>query len=397
MSDKKIRVLFVMRDLRQGGAERFLFEVVKSLIPFGFACRVLTRPGARTADHYGRALSDLGVGFDELLGDPPDWTRHYPLLRGREALKRLAKQRHAAALAQRLRPVFAAADLICPIQIENYVGIQPFVPDDGRVVTFLMSHSVQYSADPYRDCDPGRRHRFVLIDPGQAEELKGGPCARADTFQFRTILDLAGAEVMPRVSDGGPFRIGVFTRLHREKPIDPFLYALKSLVASAPVSLHIFGGGDAGLWTPLVARLHLAEHVTFEGHQPDLATCLQRAGLAMGWMLAVDRFVGYASIEIAALGLPLVFWNLGRGSTRAVSDATGGAIQAFSDVVDFVQFNRSLLADRPRLDDLGHTLRRYVVEEFDAAGHIEELAAHLRHQAGEHRAAIRTGIDAGNR
>ena len=398
MSDAKVRVLFVMRHLGQGCAERFLFEVVNDLSPRGFECRILTRPGASTDDYYGRELAALGIGFEELLGDPPDWTKHYPLLRGREALRRWAKRRHDVVLAQRLPGLMATADLICPIQIENYLSIQPFAPDDGRVVTFLMSHRVQYAADPYRDCDPRRRHRFVLIDPGQARDLATGPCASAETFLYRTILRIAGeTHAVPRPSGGGVPRIGVFTRLHSEKPIDAFLYALKSLIATMPASLHVFGGGDEGLWRPLVGRLGLENHVTFEGHQADMAAALRKADLTLGWMLSVDRFIGYASLELAALGLPLVFWNLGRESTASVSEGTRGAVHAFSDIVDFVHFNKSLLTDQPRLESLGQTLRRYVRDEFAGPARIEDLAVHLRQVAAEPRCAATEGIGAERR
>lgn len=369
-SARRTRLLFVISQLIQGGAERWLYEVARGLDRARFEVEVLTSPLVRGPRHvYLEPLREAGI---PVHGDLP---LVQPLLvkAGLRSGRMEAAYRSLglAARARLGRRWFRGFDLVCPVQIENWYAVRGCVEPE-RTIIHLMSNAVQHDHDHLCLLRDGRRYRLVLFNEAQRAELNG---IDHEAFLWPLAMDLANR---PRLAlPEGSRRIGVFTRLSRQKPLEPLLYAFHTLRAEVPeAELHVFGAGDPGVFGHTIDLLHLRDAVRFRGHAPDLDATLRDERIALCWMLSVDDAVGYASIEAGSLGVPLLFWNLGTRSHDEVGQATGGAVQAFRSVAALAETTARLLADRRLLERHGRLLREHVLRRHHLAHTIEALERH---------------------
>lgn len=380
MSNRRIRLLFVIGQLVQGGSERYLFELCRALDKDKFEIEVLTRRRTRPNDYYLPRLTELGIVVHRRLPLPLDrWARTYVPRLYRVAPFRRSMRR---ALDRQLEMVFGRFfdryDLINCIQIESYNQLQHLLPASRRVLIHLMSARYQYPYDPYAECSPERHYHVVVTDPSQFDDLADSNCRNASSLRFPLVLDCrARPSVFALPPKGTPLRIGIFTRLSPEKPLEPLFFCFQSLVRDYDATLHVYGRGNPEPYRRLLDVLHIRERVFFEGHQVNLEETVRRERLSLGWLISNGPFLGYASIEVASYGMPMVFWNCLPTADEETLAQTGGAIHAFGNVVDFVNFNRELLEQPERLVQLGRDLRAYILAEYDVRHHIHVLEAHM--------------------
>ncbi len=374
MTERRIRLLFVINQFRQGGSERFLFELCKALDKDRFAISILTRTGAVETEHYYSKLLDLGIPIYRRLPNQRVVRRLRPYLRRLPGGIRLLDAPAMARARRAILPLLAQHDLTNIIQIENYYALQPILPDNEQVLIYLMSHRFQYAHDLYGDCRPGRTYRFVIVDPAQREELQDSPCGDAETHYFPLAMDFRGRpELVVPEPPGGVAQIGLFSRLSPERPIEPFFHCLQHLLRDVVAVLHVYGRGDWQTLEPLLERLGIRDKVIFEGHQPDIEAALRRDRIGLVWMISRDAFLGYGSIEVASFGIPVVFWNVHTAPAAQVLAETGEGLHAYGTVAEFVAFNAEILADRERLVALGRRMRAYMVATYDIGRHIAGL------------------------
>ncbi|MEN0064700.1 MAG: glycosyltransferase [Myxococcota bacterium] len=266
-------------------------------------------------------------------------------------------------------------DVVCPIQVENYYRVQQQVDDHPGLIVHLMGNTIQYNHDMYDLLTKGKEYRFVIFNRAQADEVAHLPCR---TFRWPLAMDLTDRPLLPRRTRAPdePARIGVFTRLSDQKPIEPFLYALHELNQRLPAELWVYGGGDPGIFERCIRTLSLQERVRFMGHTPDLVATLRDEQIDSCWLMSVDETVGYASIEIGSLGVPMVYWNWGHQRHDEVLAATGGVMHAFSSVLAFVDHAETLLRDPAHLADQGRRLRDHFLAHHDVGRRIRQLEDH---------------------
>lgn len=370
---QRIRVLFVTSQFVQGGAERWLYEVARHLDRERFEVDILTGYRVPRTQHYFELHRDAGVTIH----------RRLPELVNAAAVKlratRFARRiRDASGMVSGLavpKAFYRSYDLVCPVQVENYYRVQQQVDDHPGLVVHLMGNAIQYDHDMYHPLTPGKEYRFVLFNSAQADDIAHVPCR---TFVWPLAMNLGERPLLPRSArpPGEPARIGVFTRLSDQKPIEPFLYALHELNQRLPAELWVYGGGDPGLFERCIRTLSLHDRVRFMGHSPDLVATLRDEQIDCCWLMSVDDTVGYASIEIGSLGVPMVYWNWGHRSHDEVLRATHGAMHTFSSVLAFVDHAEALLAAPQRLADEGRKLRRYFLDHHDIGSQIQKLQDH---------------------
>jgi glycosyltransferase involved in cell wall biosynthesis len=109
-------------------------------------------------------------------------------------------------------------------------------------------------------------------------------------------------------------KIGIFTRLNRYKPLDPFFYSFQLLLDKLPnCELHIFGNGDPekeGM-TRYLKNLGITDKVFFRGHQSDIVETVLNEEIDLSWFQGYNNTkpAGYAGFDICTTGTPLVCWD----------------------------------------------------------------------------------------
>lgn len=379
----KTRVLFVISHLVQGGSERFTYEILKAIDRDRFEPALLTKRRPSPRDYYDGPIAALGIPIHRKLPIFYGRIRHRarPLFRlFRHPLELL----HRLAARLSLGRLLEEYDLICPVQIENYYLLQPLVRDNDKLIVFLMSNAFQYKVNPYRDCLPGRRYRFSVFDRRLADDFRGEACADAETIYFPLSMDLSERpDLSQRVPRDGRQRIGVFIRLSRERSFSGLFEAFRDVVSQADAELWMYGRGNPALFQEELGRLGIADRVHFKGHAVNIADTLREGELSLVWMTSFDETLGYASVEVASLGFPMLFWNLGREPAAGIAARTGGALRAYHDPHELAQATLRDLADPDGASARGSMLRRWVSDSFDIRRHIDALEERMEQIARE--------------
>ncbi len=375
MAESAVRVLFVINQFDQGGSERYLFELCSALDRHLFDVHILTRTGVDRTGFYYERLTAIGVPIHAIRPHVPDIRRFAPSI-ARWRPYRVGRNRISAWLARRrIADVLRSFDVIACIQIENFLELQDALGGCRGAVAHLMSNRFQYAYDPYDEIRPDQQRRFVTFDQSQTDEIRS--IGNAEIFQWPLSMDFSGYQLLslPPASEQ-PVKIGIVTRLSREKPLGPLFRSFKRLQETVDATLHVYGGGDPSIFAEEIRRLGIGGQVVFEGHRQNLLEMVANDGLSMCWLMSVGTLLGYASIELAASGMPMVFWNFGptdASSTERISRETGGAVHSFDSVSEFAAFSHSCLSDRVRLYDLGANLRRHVLAKHDIHRNISAL------------------------
>jgi glycosyltransferase involved in cell wall biosynthesis len=374
----KVRLLFVIGHLVQSGAERFTYEVLKAIDRDRFDVALLTKSRIRKSDFYYDKIRALGIPIH----------RRLPLWYGR-------LQRHARPLYLALRPlidfvyrlwarprlsrILDGYDVINAIQIENYYALQPVLRDNAKVVPYLMAHRFQYSFDPMDDCEAGRHYRFALFDPVMREEFAGSVCEPVEEIHFPLVIDLsATTDLSSSARIAPPYRIGVFVRLAKDRPLVGILQAFAALRArGVDAELWLYGRGDRELFAKDIEALGIREHVSFRGHTSSIERTLREDGLSMVWMTSYGPVIAYASIEVGSYAYPMIFWNQhGTMSPAEILERTNGAIESYYDPAELAQATFRALQDGT-LRERGQRLRAYILDRYDVGKHIRGLEERL--------------------
>ncbi|MHA2283476.1 MAG: hypothetical protein ACXAC5_21760 [Promethearchaeota archaeon] len=374
MMRKKIRLIFVIFQFDQGGSERYLYELCKALNKDKFEIEILTKKNIKHTDYYYFKLKRQGISIHNKLSRRRYLGKKLILLFPKTSVfQKVFNLLDKILLRIELNNFFEQYDLICFIQIENYYLLQQFFNNNSNIIIHLMSHQIQYEEQLYTECLPNRNYRFVLADRNQKRDLLGSEAESAEIHHFPLVLDMKNRNFIYRLAHAFPIKIAVFTRLSPQKPIDFFLYAFNDLLESVDATLHIYGRGNPNTYTSTLNMLNIQNKVFFEGHRVNLEKSITQDRIGIGWMLSIDSYIGYASIELASFGLPLIFRNLYESRYEDIKSQTNGIVHSFHNISDFVDFNKETINHPDRLLTLGKKLREYVYSENDVVKHIHRL------------------------
>jgi glycosyltransferase involved in cell wall biosynthesis len=371
-AEQPVRLLLVTDQFGQGGSERYLFELCAALDRARFQIEILTRTGVDRKGFYYPRIRALGVPIHAIRPHVPELRSLVPAVAARPSYRRLHHRMSSALARRRIGAFLDSFDVVSCIQIENYLNLQFAFRVDQPIVIHAMSNRFQYAYDPYDQFGEDREYRFVAWNSRQVEEMARLRCARIFewplSMNFRDYPALA-----PVVRERRPAKIGIFTRLSREKPLEPLFEAFARVRTRIDATLHVFGRGRTSMYDDALRALGVTDAVFFEGHRENMIDTVRRESLAMCWLMSLDSLLGYASLELAACAMPMVFWNYGTSDTASIRAQTGGAVNAFNSVHEFADFALASLQDAGTLAALGGRLREFVVTRHDISRNIGAL------------------------
>jgi O-antigen/teichoic acid export membrane protein/glycosyltransferase involved in cell wall biosynthesis len=384
----KTSVLLVIAHLGQGGAERFAFEVLKSLDKNRFDVAVLTKRRPWRGDYYDDKIQALGIPVHRDLPiflhyarrlAPRIW-RIPPVRWSIETLHKISAGFTIGGLLDRF-------DVIEIVQIEYYYLIQPLLKDNSKLLIHLMSAGFQYRHErPYADCRPGRKYRFTIFDPSFRDDYIDANCKDADVLEFPLAIDLSHTSDLSACARfEPPYKIGMFIRITPERPVDGILRAFAIVAKSVDAQLIWYGHGDPAQFLPLLNELGIRGRVTFPGQALSIERELREAGLAFVYTTGTGSKMGYAGVEVASYGFPMLVWDQAdtpKGQTLA---ETNGAIHAHYDPRGLAAESLDLLQRPEEFRALGRELREYIISTHDMQRNIGRLEAKLEEIAAETR------------
>ncbi len=374
---KKTRILFVLSQLVQHGSERYLFEICQALDKERFTVEVMTRAIFVKQHYYYAKLLALGIPVHRKLISRRFFI--YPIkrwYRSSALLRRVVAAAHRTLIKTWYGRFFESYDVIAVVGIETYCdGLSPVLDGNENVVIHHVNHQFQFERNYFDECE---QRKLVIVDRQQEMEVRSSRMGDASLYMLPLPMRLATRPHLPppvRVP-GEPVRIGVVSRLFRDRPNEPLLRCFRAVLEKTDAILYFYGGGDPTQYDALLDELGIREKVLFMGHQEDLEGAIQRDRLSLLWLVSMGPSISYGSIEVASLGVPMVFWNLSSQSHQAILAATDGALHSFDNEEQFAAFNATMLHDGDALRRLGTRLREYVQREFEIGNNIAALEAY---------------------
>ena len=235
----------------------------------------------------------------------------------------------------------------------------------NRVNIFIMS--ARFQGEKYRNFN--KENKYTFIGPFDTKE-------QVD-FEFEGFIDYKHVflplsfVIDPTLNkwsftDNKIKKIGIFTRLNKAKPLDPFFYTFHLLLKYLPdVELHIFGAGDykeAG-YDRYLNHLNLNDKVVFRGHQENMVETLNNENLNLVWFQGyLNRPAGYAGQDVSVTGTPMLLWDFFLGDNPNINDLSYiyphfKDIELFKDASIQVLLKEELaknISERQYLDVLEH-------------------------------------------
>ncbi len=393
MAESK-KILFVVDTLAQHGAERYLYEILKAIDRSKFECSVLcTYPLTDSNNFYAPLISDLEINIDTFeLGEL------YPNVtstRKRKLLNSITyrwmnltgknqklKERAEAELHKKLD----GTDLISILKIEVFNRFPAVFAKCPRMVIHLLSIPNQYLKNPYENL-PDRPYRFVTMIESQREHLletnfKSITDPKLDFLGFPLILDLNGRENNYVPTSENPI-IGVFSRINYDQPTIMFLFAFHLLLKRLPTAKMYFYGKAVSeeylqFYRQTAEILGISHAITFKGHVSDLKKSIEQDEISMGWMNIGNSTLGYSSIEISSMGLPVAFFNIDKHDPTKIDDR----LAVFNDMEAFADHSHQVLVDAERLTAESRKLFDFIQTNHNAEIIISQLEDYYLRSVG---------------
>ncbi|NNK27374.1 MAG: hypothetical protein HKP06_03950 [Flavobacteriaceae bacterium] len=371
------RLLFIVSDFHHGGAERQMYEIDlaidKEILDFDILCLSDLNASKSFPDYFYRRHLDNGTNI-LFLNDVLD------LRRGR-----LAKAFEKSGLSfkvqknkKRFLELIEEYSSICFMGEYVYKTLSRFIPQDhfDRIIIFIMS--ARFQGEKYRDFDKNLKYTFVsgFDDTTQIDfEFEGF----RDYKHISLPLSFKVEESYRQWNfskDKTKKKIGIFTRLNKAKPLDPFFYAYQLLLDELPdVELHIFGAGDykvAG-YDRYLNHLDIKDKVYFRGHQENIKETINKDNIDVIWFQGYKhRPAGYAGLDACLTGVPILFWDFYIGHNPEINSIES-VFPHFKNLKFFVNSTIDVLTTEELANSISSKQFDHVVENNNMRVNIKKL------------------------
>ncbi|EKT4519570.1 glycosyltransferase [Flavobacterium psychrophilum] len=347
----KVKVLFVVGSLCRAGAERFAYEIDTAL----------NKKKIQTTIFCLELENEISHNWKERYYDKKHLELGTPIVLKDKFLdkKKTFIDRLEGYLYRKLKitkPKKPNSDLVAflnSFDVIHWMGEYTYIqsiPKNIQNKSLIHIMSARFQDDTiYKSFDFSNHYNFC--SPFKKEELLYELNLFKDynhTF-IPLVLKMNNLNNQWKFNHEPIKKIGIFTRLDRYKPLDPFLYAFHLLLDKMPnCELHIYGNGDPkteGI-IGIIERLNIKEKVFFRGHQDNIVETVFKENLSLSWFQGYnnDRPAGYAGIDICTTGLPLLCWDFHPKPNNIVNTI----YPHFKNLNEFVNYTLEILNDKEK-------------------------------------------------
>lgn len=369
--NRPYRVAIICGSLAQAGTERYVYELCRALDRTRFLADVLTiAPWGVGRQFYAQPIRELGSRIRPIL--PLFYFRSFP--RPLRPPLLAAQSMYRWLVLPRL---LAKYDLLVVVHLDYLSDVDFMLPRNAALVVHLTTHLRQHRHDYYSKWPHHRRGSIICMDNVQQREATAG---LGNVIIDKTVVGLPVDTSQFTAIDSWPeprrLVVGCFIRIEPDRHPLPILRAFAALATKTDAELRFYGRGDASHLRVETERLGIASRVKFPGHVGDLRRAVVEDGVTFGWGTAEDAFFGYSGIELALLGVPTYFCNLGTGkSPERILRETDGAVHSFSSEAQLAEETLAAWQDPDRLWAEALRLRRYVQEYNDSRHVVRQMEA----------------------
>ena len=308
----KKRIVFIVAEFFKGGAERYAYEIDRVLDKTKFEITVLCLNNINQKVNdwerfYDKKHLELGtkvIFFDVFLNSQNEIINR---IKKKLKLKTKGRINHAKIVS-----------FLSGFDVLHWMGEYTFyheLPENLLRKSIVNTMSAKFqNPNLYSKFNFDKNYTFMSGFSGKELDYEYGDFSKIKHHFFPLVFKIQNEKPNWNFLDSSVKKIGIFTRLDKYKPLDPFFYAFQLLLTgNKNVELHVFGTGDPekeGM-NKILKSLDLQDKVFFRGHQEDITKTAIDENLNLSWFQGYNnnRPAGYAGFDICSVGLPLICWD----------------------------------------------------------------------------------------
>lgn len=314
---EKIKILFVVADFYQGGAQRFVYEIDKVLDRNKFQVEILCleKISILNKEWNGRYYESLHKKIGTTITYVDIFLENQDISLPLRILHKISRNK-----LKKAKPKYTSDFLLFFNQFDviHWMGEYTYIhslPLKIRSKSLICTMCAKFQDENiYSHYDFEYPYNFMSGFKQIEMEHEYSQFKKINHFYFPLVIQIFQKEKQWFYKETKIYKIGIFTRLNYYKPLDPFFYSFQLLLEKLPnCELHVFGNGDPEKEGMIgcLKRLGLQEKVFFRGHQESIFETATSEHLNLSWFQGYnnDRPAGYAGFDICSTGTPLICWD----------------------------------------------------------------------------------------
>jgi glycosyltransferase involved in cell wall biosynthesis len=350
----KHKILFVVGGLHRAGAERFAYEIDLSLNKHDFEISILC---LEDKDVISKKWQERYYEKKhEALGTKITFMDSFKYKQSSSLIVRIFhKVTFRKFKKSKKRFNSKLSSFLNQFDVIHWIGEYTFIhsiPDNIKEKSLISSMSAKFQdINLYNNYDFDFLYNFISgfrLDDGEYNDFK-----KIKHTHFPLVLNIVEKTNQWKFQGNKIKKIGIFTRLDRYKPLDPFFYAFQLLLDQIPnCELHIYGNGDPVLEGMILYldRLGITDRVFFRGHQDDIVKTVREEHIDLSWFQGYnsDRPSGYAGLDICTTGTPLICWDFHSKPCNPFNTT----YPHFKNLNNFVNYSLEILTNKEKAEAL---------------------------------------------
>lgn len=371
----KIKVLFVVADFYRAGAERFAYEIDCALDKNRFEITILCLGQKLKVDqywglrYYENKHRDLGtkiVFIDSFLKKDNLINKII-----RKINKKLLKRQYIQHKSK-INHFFLKFDLI------HWMGEYIFfhnLSEEIKRKCLIQTMSAKFqNPNIYRNFDFDYQYNFLSGFDEDEFKFEFSQFKNIKHWVIPLLLKIPFQKNPWKFEKTPIIKIGIFTRLNKYKPLDPFFYSFQLLSEKLPnCELHVYGNGDPeeeGMIRYL-KTLNIRNKVFFRGHQENIVDTVINEHINLSWFQGYnnDRPAGYAGFDICSTGTPLVCWDFFENPSKPYNEV----YPHYKSLTKFVEKSFEILTNPDSANKLSELQFNDIFQNRDIYKHIKSM------------------------
>jgi glycosyltransferase involved in cell wall biosynthesis len=371
--NSKTKILFIVSEFYQSGANRYTYEIDKSIDKDKIDLQILSWHPLNNSDVW----DDYYFSKHQALGTPIFFEKDInqltiPTLKERFEKKFL--KRPLPNERQMFHDFLENYSKIIVIGEYLYPFVARFMNEEELNKTFISIHnSIFQHKENYDRYDKTKFYRFISSFEDGMYQNELNEFEQYSHVFFPLSIKIENTVFKSDYSLTEPIKIGIFTRLSHTKPLDPFLYAFQLILEKYPTAeFHVYGSGDPekeGVMR-IVKQLDLESNVIFRGHQEDLIAAALTDNLNLIWLHGYYGVPGgFAGFDICTTKIPQVFWDFSVSSDKFCDTR----FPMFHHLSKFAAKSLEIIEDASKAKELAEVQYKYIDEEKNVQKFIHTL------------------------
>lgn len=366
----KIKILFVVSEFWNAGCQRYTYEVHKNINRNKFKISILSlrdlNSNENWEDHFYKLHSNLNneIYFYNKLKNESNLT----------FIEKIKLKITRKIITNSINDFVDKFDFISVMGEYNFNLFSKNLTIENKKKCFIHLHnSILQHPTNYINYDFNEKYRFISSFKEEEINFELKDFKNYEHFYMPLAITLPPKTLKWNIEHLQRKKIGIFTRLTKTKPIEPFIYSLQLLKNHFPnIELHIFGTGcpeELGLINH-INYLNLSKSVFFRGHVKDIIETTLKEQLSIVWFQGYHGVpAGHSGFDMCSIAIPQVFWNFGSVHEGELDSR----FPMFKDLSEFVNYNIQLFENKKLASKLGNDQFNYINEERNMKIEVKKL------------------------